>query len=344
MAKIERKRIRDGGFSSTKVARALGFVVKVGRATTFCLFVLVVGLWIQARRARADVGEHVARLGKDLVQFKDVLQGTHTVLVNGETMFLASAVLDQDKHTVLERFASNCRANAGGLREPFAMLSAGEQEHIATGAPNFLDLVLGVMRDETDDAGMVACIVHGDDVGGLRGTMARLHEVIETGELARIGSLRYASVRRLPDGKSHVLMTFTDGSFNLRRVLGLDGGDVGGSDPPNVPRPPSSRRLLSASADGQPYGVHTFQTSEPPDAVIAYYDEAMPKLGWVKDLDGQAMRRAAFYHRQGVLLTMTAIETQKGVTMVTLLEGSSRNPDPDSATNALSWKIEPKQD
>jgi hypothetical protein len=326
MKEQSEKTHRRRALSSTKVARGLGLVVKLGRATAFCVVVLVAGLFLGARTVRGQIGEKALKFGQDLAEFADVLRGTHRVMLNGETIYLSSAVSDQDKHILLERFAAHCEKYSGGLGEEFAKVPEAKQEELAKHVPILWGMRFGMVHTENETDGMVACIAQ-QESGGALGTLERLTRVLETGDLARFGNLRYAFVRRLPNGKSHVLTTFTEGSFNLNRVLGLD-GEAGGSDPPDVPRPPGSRRVLSVSADGAPYGVQSFHTGASPDAITKYYDDVMPKLGWTKALDDPNVYNAAVYHRGGILMTMTALQLEEGTTAVTFLEGSQRNPVP----------------
>ena len=324
---------------SFNVARALGTVVKLGRATAFATMILLLGLALTVHTARGQMEEKALQMGRDLANFTDLLQGTHRVRLNGETIYLASAVSDEDKHALLDRFDDHCREHSGGLAQEFARLPLGEQKRLAERAPFSWKARFGMVRRETDEAGIVACFAQREG-DGLRSTIARLRAVVETGDLGAFGNLRYAFVRRTENGKSHVLMTFTEGRFDLNRVLGR-GREAGGEDPPGAPRPPGARRVLSVSADGAPYGVQSFHTDATPAIVSAYYREIMPTLGWEKALAEDNVYNAAIYQRRGVTMTITALELAEGQpTTVTFVEGSPVNPVADEQGTCGQCRVE----
>jgi hypothetical protein len=308
-----------------QIQRVFGTLLKLGRATAFATVVLLLGLALTVHTARGHIEEKALQVGRDLAQFADLLQGTHRVRLNGETIYLASAVTDEDKHALLDRFDEHCREHSGGLAEEFARLPQAEQKKLAEKAPFSWKARFGMVRRETDEAGMVVCFAQREG-DGLKSAIARLQAVVETGDLGAFGNLRYAFVRRTESGKSHVLMTFTEGRFDLNRVLGR-GQEAGGDDPPGAPRPSGGRRILSVSADGAPYGVQSFQTDATPESVAAFYRETMPTLGWETALADDGIYNAAIYQRSGVTMTITALELADGQpTTVTFAEGSPVNP------------------
>jgi hypothetical protein len=314
---------------SFTIRRAVGTLVKLGRAAAFATVVLLLGLGLTVHTARGQMEEKALRLGGDLAQFSDLLHGTHRVRLNGETIYLASTVAEEDKHTLLDRFDEHCRQHSGGLAEEFARLPQAEQQRLAAKAPFSWKSRFGSIRRENDEAGMVVCFAQREG-DGLSSAIARLQAVVETGDLGAFGNLRYAFVRRTKAGQSHVLLTFTEGSFNLNRVLGR-GQEPGGDDPPGAPRPPGGRRVLSVSADGAPYGVQSFHTDLSPQAVAAFYREVMPQLGWQKALAEDTVYNAAIYQQNGVSMTITALELAEGQpTTVTFVEGSPVNPMPNA--------------
>jgi hypothetical protein len=318
--------------------RALGTMVKLGRATAFAVVVLLLGLALTVHTARGHIEEKALQVGQDLAQFADLLEGTHRVRLNGETIYLASTVTDEDKHALLDRFDEHCREHSGGLAQEFARLPQSEQKRLAETAPFSWKARFGMVRRETEEAGMVVCFAQREG-DGLKSTIERLQAVVETGDLGALGNLRYAFVRRTESGKSHVLMTFTEGRFDLNRVLGR-GQEAGGEDPPGAPRPPGGRRILSVSADGAPYGVQSFQTDAAAASVAAFYRETMPTLGWEKALAEDNVYNAAIYQRDGVMMTITALELAEGKpTTVTFVEGSPVNPPAQDLTTCRECRV-----
>jgi hypothetical protein len=58
-------------------------------------------------------------------------------------------------------------------------------------------------------------------------------------------------------------------------------GDAPGVDFPDLPRPPGSRRILSAWEEGQAPAVNIYESSTlKPDQLDKFYRAELPKLGW----------------------------------------------------------------
>jgi hypothetical protein len=303
----------------------MGVVVKLGRAATACAVFLAIGLLFLTRSVRGEVGEKALAIGKDLAGFADLVAGSHQVLLNGESIYLASTIADEDKRAILDRFEAHCQEYSGGLFEEFAKLPKAKQDELAKKTPITWGMRFGMVRNENENEGMVVCIAQNGG-GGAAGVVDRLTKLAETWDLAALGNLRYVFVRRTEDGRSHVLTSFTEGSFRLDRVLGLH-AEAAGVDPPGAPRPPDSRRILSVSADGAPYAVQSFQSGESPAEIHRYYDETMPKLGWEKVADDSEAYHAGIYQRAGVTMTISALQFEEGgKTTVTFAEGSPTNP------------------
>jgi hypothetical protein len=308
--------------------RAVRLVVQSARAAAFCAICLAVGLLLASHSVAGQLEEKGLSLGRDLLPLSDLLEGTHKVYFNGETIYLASTVTTQDKGAVLDRFEATCREHSGGLIEEFDRLPAAKKKQYSEKAPLMWSLRFGMVRRENKDEGLVMCFAQKDG-GGLRAVVQRLGEVAKTGELGALGNLRYAYVKRTEKGGSHVLTTFTEGKFNLFRALGR-GAEAPGQDPPGVPRPPGSRRMLSVSADGAPYGVQSYQTDQKAADVVAFYRNTLAQAGWQRAVADDDVFNTAIYQRGGVMLTVSAIELIAGQkTTVTMTEGTSTNPRPD---------------
>ena len=122
---------------------------------------------------------------------------------------------------------------------------------------------------------MVACLVHDDGrAAGMKEIVARLGAMMQSGNLAEAGLLRYVFAERTDSGCTHVIAAWTDGAFNVYSLLPDAGKDAPGSDPANAPRPPSAQRILTADIEGVPYGVRLYDSSASPPQVLATYDAA----------------------------------------------------------------------
>jgi hypothetical protein len=132
-------------------------------------------------------------------------------------------------------------------------------------------------------AGHVACV----DLGGIDGIGAlarRFGRFAETGNLAEIGTLRYAHGHRVAshDGDKTFLFTmWTDSDFDVASLLPSEAADAAGYDPTGVPRLGGSRRILSASEADAPSGAFVYLVrSQSPDEVASFYRQALPERGW----------------------------------------------------------------
>jgi hypothetical protein len=201
-------------------------------------------------------------------------------------------------------------------------LPEAKREEYRKKAPLMWSLRFGMVRRENADEGLVMCFAQNAG-GGLRAVMERLSSFAKSGDLGQFGNLRYAYVKKTQKGGSHVLTTFTEGPFNLYRALGrgLDDPEI---DPFGVPPPPDSRRMLSVSADGAPYGVQNYQSAQTAAEVVDFYRDKLGQAGWKRVVADDELFNSAIYQRGGVMLTVSALELVAGAkTAVTLTEGSS---------------------
>ncbi|GAC1548014.1 MAG: hypothetical protein NVS3B10_11720 [Polyangiales bacterium] len=114
---------------------------------------------------------------------------------------------------------------------------------------------------------------------------------------------------------------WTEGSFDLKKMF-PDQGDAPGTDVAHGLRPEQSRRVMSAYAEGAPYGLRVYETPLSPKQIFAQYDGAMPALGWqiYPDVIAADPTSRAF-SREDVDLVVTA-ERQGDSTMVSIVEMS----------------------
>lgn len=244
------------------------------------VYAMVVCLGLSALAARSAWGnlkESALVLGRELTQFGDLLGQSHRLRLNGEPVFVASALTDQTVQQVIDRFDAHCREYSGGLVQEFENLPASVRSQVPVQFRG--SEAAGILRHGGDHEAMVACLSQ-DGQEGSRGVMRHLDEFVLTGDLASIGKLRYVYAKRTPAGKTHVVAVWTDGSFRVRNLVPMDGSEPPGSDPSDTPRPDGARRMLSAEVDGAPYGIHIYEVAGKSDQVLASYEQEMPKRGW----------------------------------------------------------------
>jgi hypothetical protein len=195
---------------------------------------------------------------------------------------------------VLDRFESQCAKHTGGLASQFDSLPPDQVERISKAAPYAWSHRLGIFREERDREASIACLEHpeGDGIA----SVARAFKAFSlSGDLREIGNLRYAYVRKTESGKVSVISSFTEGGFRLYDVLGKGREEPTGEDPPATPRPPRSKRRISAAIDSS-YGAYLFESTAEPDEIMAFYDTELPKAGWSslvahRDLDAEVWQR-----------------------------------------------------
>ncbi|AKU94078.1 hypothetical protein AKJ09_00742 [Labilithrix luteola] len=315
---------RSNALESTKAFRWIGRAIRVGRVATFTGVVAcgVLFGWIGVVRGAAE--QRAVHLGHELATLMDVVGGAHTVKINGETVYIASAVTEESPKAVLDRFEAHCLEKTGGLKEQFDAFPPEARAKLEKEMPEAWALRMGVLRDEKPDGteGTVMCITQ-DGGGGVDGLLKRLAAFEASGELGELGNFRHAYVRKTETRGSHVLTSFTQGHFDVRKLFSEDEASESpvGVDPPNTPRPPNSFRLLSATIDDEPYGVQIFKTTEDMDAIGEFYERELPKREWIRmaghlDVGGQ------IWQRNGVTMIVSMFPGQFGSRgTVTFAEG-----------------------
>ena len=254
--------------------------------------------------------------GRQLASMGNVDGAVYRVRLNGEPIYVNSATVEASLGEVLDHFESQCVKDAGGLDRIFASLSS----NLKAG----LDKVdgsarIGVVRQQKGQEGMIACLAQ-EPLDDLVDLPSRLSRFVESGNLSDVGDLRYVYATATEEGRTHVVSVWTDGDFNLFRVVPRIGEDAPGSDSPNAPRPGEAVRLLSAWVEGAPYGVRVYDSAKAQADVLAMYDAEMPSRGWVsvdKVADNVPWGRA--YTREGVDM-MVFVSEEKGRTYISVVE------------------------
>lgn len=304
--------------------RALGFLALVN--LTFTAFALP--------QARANAEDAVKRSGLALLeQLGPSLVGLPTVAtINGQRMSLASKMTPLGVQEALGRFEQHCRDNSAGLGDELKALPA---------AAAALDKLPEELRDpsrwlssrqlSTDGkAGQLACVSRKTSGGGLQGLLQRITAFTETGDLAELGDARYVVARRdEKSGQTHLLAMWTEGSFNIPAMF-PDSGDAPGSDSRNVPRPPGSRRVLTAEISDHPYALRMYDTDKSHAEVLGYYEQQLAPRGFRRsalptatdsELDLNDHVRA--FSKDGVAVIVVTNQTPAEQTGVTLIEMGS---------------------
>ena len=291
---------------------------KVLRLSAFLLFAqAIASLWL-VRAVRAEVQDLMLSAGAQMMRLGEL--GGHaprTLRLNGAQIRLR--VEHSEAHTlaqVLDQFESRCRSSNGRFYEQ--LRSAPKTKSWST---EQLALFDGVIRVESDTAGAVACMDVGDEQGSAGTLLERARRFVADGDAAAFGDLRYVRAEQREHGV-FVVMMWTDGPLNIKQMFPSN-GDVPGVEFPGLPRPPRSRRVLSAWEEGQAPALNIYESPEAgPAALDAYYRFELPKLGWdlmtPASASGDSKMRGLLVMRNGVtvMFSHAITDAQHGMTTI----------------------------
>jgi len=215
---------------------------------------------------------------------------------------------------VLDKYEESCATHAGVLgRSIQEVLSRPEaKDAVPPGAMRF-----GVVRDDNEEGGMVVCF-EDESSPDPRRLKEKLESFMKTHDLSTFGNLRFATATKIPDGGTRVRTIWTDGALDLHAMFPAD-GDAPGGDSLVLPRPDSSRLVVSAAAEGQPYAVRIYKSHETPAKIAEMYDRELPARGFTRT--GEASADGAAYLRTDGLLVFVSMAESDGATAVSLVEG-----------------------
>ena len=277
----------------------------------FCAFTIL-GIFA-LRSAAGDMSEQALVVGRQLTQLEDFTARSSRMSLNGQFMNIASAVVDEPFEQVLERVATVCRDGSVIGKDLIKNRKPVSESDRLTAWGR-----LGILSEIRDTEGFVACIAKrpGKEEQSLLEGMQKFSKTRDFGD---VGLVRYAYARRTKSGRTHVLTTWTDGSFLVDALMAPQTGDAPGSDPGEGLRPKASRRFLTAQIQGEPDSVHVYQSTEKAEAVLANYDKTLPTKGWesVKELEKE-VPEMRHYSRKGVELMVVAAQNgdQAAVTVI----------------------------
>jgi hypothetical protein len=300
-----------------KAVSALG---KLLRVSAYFGFVGLVFACLGARTVWGRAQSEALSLGSDLASLGSVAGASYTVLLNGESVHIASSTSDKPIGALLDHFQGECLQHTGGMEEEFRSLPERLKEEMPTLST---PLGMGVMRSQADGLGVVGCLERNGDEGYF-GLFPRLEKFAESGDLHALGDLRYVVVRAADEANNVVVTVWSDGPLRIGAMLPED-GDAPGADPPNIQRMPGSRRMLTAGIQGSPFVINSYVVpAASPEEALGFYDEAMPKSGWgeVPLIQGALEREKVLgraYSRQGVDTMIFGRASTDGQTMVSVV-------------------------
>ncbi|MCC6555561.1 MAG: hypothetical protein IT372_21580 [Polyangiaceae bacterium] len=299
---------------------------KLLRLGAYCITVGALGIGLALGSAYGSVKDATLELGSELGKL-DGAGSSRPILLNGEPIFVASAVDDVKVDELLDRVEARCRENPIGIAAELPKLPAEARALLETKLASRSSA--GIIRHQGGGKGMVACFMRSDasssvgSMSGMADTIRRIAAVAETGDLSKLGNVRYVFAEPTANGRTHVVTAWTDGSFNLYSMLPQAGGDAPGSDLDGVPRPNGATRLLTATIDKVPYSLRIYDAPSSPGEVLAQYDQDLARRGWQKVMGGTADHPVAVYDHPGVQLYVIPSRDRER-TMVTLIQMPGR--------------------
>jgi hypothetical protein len=298
------------------------------RVLTYAMLVSFAFTALSLRSVYGDVESSALAVGREMLKLKDVIGPPQPIVLNGTTMFVGGRHVAHSVHEVLDRFEQYCGDNAGGFEQEFAKVPAAQLDKLPEWQRSARHI--GTIRSEVDDEeGFLSCVVAPEGSRGFRGLVSRAEAFAETGDLGKIGKLRYVFAHKnAKAGGADLVTLWHEGSFDVMKML-FSSGDVPGHDTVSFPRPTGSIRVLSAEVPGTGYGLRAYETKQPAADVLSSYDSTLPALGWDPQPtphgpEGELMAESSRAFIRGGAVVFVSASAEKGGTFVELAEMGTR--------------------
>ncbi|EYF06581.1 hypothetical protein [Chondromyces apiculatus] len=289
-------------------------VKKLVRLGAYCAFVTALAGGLALRSAYGSAKSSALEIGSELGRLGAV--GSESpILMNGQPIYVSSTVQPVDYEDVLDRVEARCEQEPMALVDALPGLPDKVREELRARQQD--RAAAGVVRHDNGGKGMVACFMRPEGSTTMGSRVEALNAFVDTGDLSKLGSLRYVFAERTENGSTHVVTAWTDGPFNLYSLV-PSGGDTPGSDLPGVPRPLRSVRLLTASVEGVPYSVRIYDSEAPVEAIVAQYDTDLTARGW--ELKAGKLKTGERVYGRGGAHVYVLPREDKGRTLVSLIQ------------------------
>jgi hypothetical protein len=299
---------------STRAARWMSRGLRITLAGTVIVVAFgAVAVRVSVARA-SDVGmsfgDQLLLVGESQTSGSLVADVYH-VRVNGQTLETTNTTTDLPMREVLNYAADQCKNHADGLRDAFQHLD----ETLATKEPTSGTSGALIVHQEYGERGYVFCVAPDHALNPVE-LMGRLEEAGHTGDFSRIGNMRYIAVRQMGP-RARVVTAWHDGQFELAKMFPAT-EDAPGDDFGGVPRPDGARRTLSATVDGAPAGVNSYEVKGTANDILTSLDGKLVAKGWKVVPTAPGVPNAGKYYTLGTKedLVVTASDGTAGMTNV----------------------------
>ena len=284
---------------------------RVWRLTLYLAGVFFVLSLVTARLLRAQTREALLGLGHQISGLTELTSGAETLLVNGQRFHHAVVTLEEPLTTVLDRVEHRCVQSPGLLARALAPMPLSGHTSLPEWARK-----ASVLREEAGQKGMLVCFVKSQSEDS-RSIGVALERLTSQSDASELGAVIYTFAEHA-DGRTRVSTIWTDSGLNFFDLFGAE-GDAHGTDSSVLPRPPHARRTLVVAADGAPFGVRVYESSESVDAIRSYYAQRMQKTGSRAVAENREYETTAFLRNTGEL-ALVSLSVFGDRTYVTLTE------------------------
>ncbi|MEM6954307.1 MAG: hypothetical protein AAF645_01425 [Myxococcota bacterium] len=309
------------------VSRTLTLLPKLGRLIVFGAVVYVLALAFSVRQAQAEVEEILFGLGAEMMQMPGSDESRlRQLTLNGATIQMRTGNIDAPMADVLRHFEGRCESRDGQFEEQLLALSDDFPE-LRDEDTSEVDATI---VEQTESRGFVACLDMGEGTHDANDIAARMQRFVTTMNISDVGHMRYVYATKVSETQTFYVSIFSDDDLNLLELFPTE-GDVPGEDP--VQRPDGSRRILSSSETGRPYGVTIFAGGGAQTAVVEEYERNMRSDGYelVTVHEGERVRVdgtavLAFAKDEEIITVM--VSESNGQTMSTVLTTDADDQTP----------------
>lgn len=288
------------------------------KATTYLTLLSLILLAVSARAAQGALAEVSLTLARQLNEVPDLIGSTKLVELNGQPFRVSTAVAPLGAQAVLDRFAEACRNHPGELARVAAEHGLGDVAGAPAGSGRE-----PLVRLDADEDGVLGCLL--ESSSAIKGSLPEtIREFVRTRDASVFGDFLVVYAKNQQNGESHIVAVWTRGPLKILDLFPAQ-GDAPGSDSALAGRPRDARRLLSGSAENEPYGLRIYESQQAPDALLSGFARDMAGRGWSELSAPTGTGSRVLQHSSGVLGLLVAGAHASKSTLV-LLEAGNGDP------------------